>query len=321
MIQTLRMREWTVAAMLVGTLVADEPKDGWKLQETDGRVEAVRGEEVIFGWQAKPLLNATGGEKFAGSAFVHPLRTPSGFECTLIQPGDHLHHFGLWWPWKYIEVGGQKYNCWEIQEGQGAQIATAVKAIQEAPNPVWEFRSDTVIKNPGSEPVVAIHEKARVELAIQGDSTVVDISISQKAASAPVTIVEYRYSGFSWRGPASWNKDNSTMTTSGEKGRDDANGTAARWVVVSGPTPTGSASLLMMSAAEETAGTQEKLRVWDSKAQNGAPFANFNPVMEKPLLLDDAHPAVAERKYRVIAADRTIDAAAAEAEWRKWMAK
>ena len=77
----------------------------------------------------------------------------------------------------------------------------------------------------------------------------------------------------------------------------------------------------MMSAAVELAGAPERLRVWDSKAQNGEPFVNFNPVMETPLPLDDAHPAVSNRKYRVIAADRVIDAAAAEAEWRTWMRK
>ena len=111
------------------------------------------------------------------------------------------------------------------------------------------------------------------------------------------------------------------MTTSEGLGRDNANGKPARWVVVSGPTPTGSASVLMMSAATELAGTPERLRVWDSKSQNGTPFVNFNPVMEKPLPLDDAHPAVSDRKYRVVAADRVINAADAEVEWLKWMGK
>ena len=111
------------------------------------------------------------------------------------------------------------------------------------------------------------------------------------------------------------------MTTSGGKGRDDANGTPARWVVVSGPSAKGTASLLILSAAEKQAGTLEQLRVWDSKMSDGAPFVNFNPVMQKPLPLDDAHPAVANRKYRVIAADHALDAAAADAEWRKWAAE
>ena len=208
-----------------------------------------------------------GGEKFAGSAFLHPLRTPSGFEWTTIQPADHMHHFGLWWPWKYIEVDGAKYNCWEIQEGQGAHVARSVKPISNNSGKLeWEFLNETVVKKPQSAPLTVIRESAQVGLFQDGDAQVIDISLRQKATGSPVTILNYRYSGFSWRGPASWNKDNSTMITSGGKGRDDANGTPARWVVVSGPTPEGSASVLMMSAAE-TAGTPEQLRVWDSKAQ------------------------------------------------------
>jgi hypothetical protein len=136
-----------------------------------------------------------------------------------------------------------------------------------------------------------------------------------------VKIVEYRYSGFSWRGPASWNKDNSVMLTSGGKGRDNANGTGARWVVVSGDTPNGKASLLIMSAAAKNAGTEEKVRVWDSQAHNGAPFVNFNPVMDKPLMLESANKAVAHRKYRLVAADHAVTAAEAEEAWRKWTAK
>jgi hypothetical protein len=300
-----------MAAALTGAALA---------AEESGNIEVKSGDTVTFAWQAKPLAAPKGGEKFAGSAFLHPLRTPSGFEWTTIQPADHLHHFGLWWPWKYIEVNGEKFNCWEIQEGQGAHVARSVKPLSGGKHE-WEFHNETVVKKPQAAPLVVIQETARVGLALEGDAQIVNISLRQKAAASAVTIVNYRYSGFSWRGPASWDKDNSTMTTSGGKGRDDANGTTARWVVVSGPTPKGSASVLMMSAAAEVAGTPEQLRVWDAKAQNGAPFVNFNPVMDKPLPLDGAHPAVSNRKYRVIAADRVIDAATAEAEWRKWLGK
>jgi hypothetical protein len=299
--------------------MAAEQAGKWTTAETDGRFECQYNGTLMLGWQASPLANPVGGEKFAGSAFLHPLRTPAGFEWTAIQPDDHKHHFGLWWPWKYIEVDGAKYNTWEIQEGQGAHVARNVRPLMSVPGNSlqWDFLNETVIKKPGAAPLTVIHETAQVAVSVKGDSQVLDISIRQKAAGAPVKIVEYRYSGFSWRGPVSWNKDNSTMTTSAGKGRDDANGTPARWVMVSGPAPNGSASVLMMSAAE----TPEKLRVWDSKNLNGMPFANFNPVMDKPLPLDDAHPQVSNRKYRVIAADHVIAAAEAEAEWKKWMGK
>jgi hypothetical protein len=251
------------------------------------------------------------------------LRTPSGFEWTTIQPADHLHHFGLWWPWKFIEVDGTRFNCWEIQEGQGGHVARSVKQLAGGPDKLeWEFNNEVVIKKTGTSPLDVIHETALVGLTMRGkDGQVLDISLRQNSAGSPVRIIDYRYSGFSWRGPASWNKDNSRMITSEGHGRDTANGQPARWVVVSGPTPNGSAAVLLMSAATEVAGTPERLRVWDSKMGNGTPFVNFNPVMKIAMPLDAAHPAVSNRKYRVIAADRVIDSAAAEAEWRKWLGK
>ena len=304
------------------SLAAADQAGKWTAAEQNGRIEATYGETLIFAWQKQPLENPSGGQKFAGSAFLHPLRTPSGFEWTTIQPKDHLHHFGLWWPWKYIEVEGKKFNCWEIQEGQGAHVARGVKSLANGPDRlVWEFTNELIVKKPDTDPLTAIHETALVALSINGDAQVMDISLNQKAADKPVTILAHRYSGFSWRGPASWNKDNSQMVTSEGHGRDDANGKPARWVFVTGPTLTGKATVLIMSDATKLAGTAERLRVWDSKATNGTPFVNFNPVMEKPLPLDEANPAVSHRKYRVIAADHQIDAAAAEAEWQKWQGK
>ncbi len=311
---------WITSTLMLGSAMAEEATTTWTTVENAGRIEASHGKSPMFAWQRAPLDSPKGGEKFATSAFLHPLRTPSGFEWTAIQPADHLHHFGLWWPWKFIEVDGTKYNCWEIQEGEGAHVARSAKLVLESPDKLeWEFINETVIKKPGAAHLAAIHETARVGLSMDGDAEVLDISISQKAAASPVRIVEYRYSGFTWRGPVSWNKDNSKMITSEGKGRNEANGTPARWVVVSGPTPDGQASVLMMSAAVKVAGTPEHLRVWDSKNGDGMPFVNFNPVLENPLPLDDAHPAVSRRNYRVVAADHMIDAAEAELAWKKWM--
>lgn len=287
----------------------------------EGFIGAVSGGETVFSWRTSPLPSPAGGAKFAASAFCHPLRTPSGFELTTIQPSDHLHHFGLWWPWKYIEVNGVKHNTWEIQEGEGGHVAKSAKLLSSENGALtWELNNQTIIK--GTESAAAIDETTVITFSRDGeDSHVLDIEIRQQATGAPVTIVNYRYSGFSWRGTSAWNKGNSEMITSGGKGRDNANGTPARWVLVSGDTAKGKATMLMMSAAEDIAGVEEKVRVWDSKAMNGAPFVNFNPVMDKPLLLEAGNKAVSHRKYRIVAADRAIDAAAAETAWHKWMGK
>lgn len=308
-----------IAAAWTLTLLA-APAAEWKSAETDGRLEIQRDGKPVLGWQSKPLSKPTGGEKFVSSAFIHPLQTPSGFVCTNVQPADHLHHLGLWWPWKFIEVGGAQHNIWEIQEGQGAHVAKSVKHLEDVDGSMhWEFLNEVEIRKNGKDPQTVIRETAHFSLSTIGeDMNVIDLSLRQKIVERPVNIINYRYSGFSWRGPASWNKDNSVMTTSEGRSRDDANGTAARWAMVSGPTPSGKATVVLMSAAVEIAAAPERLRVWDSKAENGAPFINFNPVMEKPLPLDDAHPAVSQRVYRVLAADREITAEQAEAAWQEW---
>lgn len=279
--------------------------------------------ETVLLWRTTPAPLTGNLAKFSTSGYFQSLRTPSGFELLTVHPADHPHHCGLWWPWKYIEVNGKRHNTWEVQENQGAHVAKSAKRIgTEKDGLKWELTCESMVKLPEAEPSTAILETTLISLAdVSPDTRVLDIDIQQKAASTPVMIVNYRYSGFSWRGPASWQKENSTMTTSGGKNRDDANGTPARWVVVSGSTPKGMASMLMMSAASKVAGKEENLRVWDSKNMNGTPFVNFNPVMNKPLALDENTPAVCHRKYRIIAADRVIDAAGAEAAWRDWMGK
>lgn len=306
---------------ITGALAA-EPAGAWSAAERDGRVEAKHGDHLMLAWQVAPLVHPAGGGKFAmASAFLHPLCTPSGFVCTTVQPPDHLHHLGLWWPWKFVEIDGKPYNTWEMQEGQGAHVGRTAKLLSGGPDKVeWELSNDTVIKPADGPPATVIHETARVTVGSQGkDATVVDVAISQQVTDKPVTIVNYTYSGFSWRGPASWNKDNSTLTTSEGLDREHANGKPARWMMVSGPTPNGTATVLLMSAAADLAGTPECLRVWNAKMGDGTPFVNFNPVMGKALPLDAGHPAVSNRKYRVLAVDRTLDATAAEAEWKKWL--
>ena len=76
------------------------------------------GKALIY-YQTKPLSNPKGGDAFKASNFIHPLKTLSGFTVTDTQPEDHYHHFGLWWPWKFITSDGRKINCWELQQGEG----------------------------------------------------------------------------------------------------------------------------------------------------------------------------------------------------------
>jgi len=293
-------------------------RGGFQVTETDTRIEIRDGDKLVFGWQTAPLENPAGGEKFKASAFIHPLCTPTGFELTRIQPADHLHHLGVWWPWKLLEVDGRKHVCWEMQQGEGHHLAVAARVVDKSADQVLlalENRHD--IKNADGYRAV-LKETTQLRFSRSGsDAYQLDIRIDQQPVEGcKVIVANYRYSGFSWRGLEGWNKDNSRMRTSEGKGRDDANHTPARWVMVDGGRPDGRATMLMMSAAGMNGGNAELLRVWDSKSDNGAPFINFNPVVNKSLPLDD--PAVATRRYRLLVADREIKPEEAEKLWQAW---
>lgn len=302
----------------------------WSGEQVEGALVIRDGKDARMMWRVAPLDPDVGGVAFRPSAFLHPMRTPAGFEWTAALPADHIHHLGLWWPWKHVEVDGTTYNCWELQEGQGAHVAIDAQAVENGPDAArWTFKNEIRVRKaedgagpPALDGRAVIDETVSFRAARHGDdANVIDIAIHQRARDTPVRILQYRYSGFSWRGPESWNATNSEMTTSEGLGRDQANGTPGRWVLVTGPTPgDGAASVLMMSAASGIAGEAERLRVWDGRAHGGTPFVNFNPVQRADLPLDDAHPAVSRRHYRVIAADRKLDAAEAEAEWTAWRA-
>lgn len=300
----------------------------WSTTQADGVITASHGDAHQLSWQQEPLTRPKAPAAFLPSAFLHPLRTPAGFEWTAVMPSDHIHHLGLWWPWKHIKIDGKTYNCWELQNGQGAHHAVSAKSISTGPDAVeWEFQNEIRIRKPGKDAgppvkdgIAAINEIVNMRIARHGgDANVIDITIRHTAEEKPVIIEKYRYSGFCWRGPESWVSSNSVMTTCKNLNRDQANGSEGRWVLVTGPAANGAtASVLMMSAATDIAGTQERLRVWDSKAHHGTPFVNFNPVQARDLPLNAETPAVSHRQYRVIAADRTLTTDEAEAEWKAW---
>ena len=285
--------------------------------DKDGAVRIDYDGHTLAAWQWKTLADPKGGEKFPISAYLHPVRTVSGFPVTALQPKDHLHHLGVWWPWKMVEVDGKSYITWEMQEGQGRHFSEKAPAVQAGP--VFTrltAAAVTEIHPKDAPPKVVIDEESTITAwRPAGNIWLLDIRVRQKARDGKVTLPAYRYSGFSLRATESWTKDNSQLLTSEGQNRENANGQTARWAVVGGQAPSGQAAVLMLSAAGAK-GDPEKLRVWDSKAQNGMSFVNFNPVLEKPMPLDEAHPAVSDRSYRLVVADRALEAAEAEALWK-----
>ncbi|HSP42665.1 MAG TPA: DUF6807 family protein [Luteolibacter sp.] len=314
----------TIAAALTtlattAALVAD---NAWTTVEEDGRVLAKLNGKTVLGFQKEPLGDPKGGEKFAGSQFIHPLATPSGFVTTELQPSDHLHHFALWWPWKFIEVDGKRHNSWEIQNGEGAHVADGVEVVSKGPDSIqWRIAGHVEARGKDTEPRVVIRENTDLAMSLLDDQTIaLDLTIRQRPDNAKVVIGKNHYSGLGWRGTPEWNGENSKLVTSEGHNRDNGNGQPVRWILITGEQPGGKASVVLMSAASET-GEAERMRVWNAKMHSGHHFVNLNPVAQQSIPLDEEHPAVSQRRYRIVTSDREIDTQQAEALWKSWLGK
>lgn len=300
---------------LLGALAAPTPSTG---SANEGLLRIKVADENMVGFQYKPLSNPKGGDPFAGSDFIHPLKTPSGFIVTDLQPEDHLHHYGLWWPWKYIETEGRKVLCWELQEGEGIIEATDAHPTAEG------FTAESVYidrKAPGN-PQSLLQETLNVKISpilmhpVSGYNLDLEI-IHEPVTKKAITVINYRYSGFSLRGASAWNHENSTILTSEGHDRDSSNFTRATWVCVQGTANEDRMAGVLLMGHPDNHDHPESLRTWDKNTHNGAVFINFNPVQKESWVMEPGQQYI--RKYRVFVYDGMLSAEDAEKLWIQYI--
>ena len=274
------------------------------------------GEKGFVSYQASPMTTAKGGSKFQGSNFIHPLKTPSGFVVTGMQPADHLHHFGLWWPWKYIEVDGRKILCWELQKGDGIIQAQGGHLTADG----FSSKSIYVDRKCPDGARTVLNETLNTKVSEIIDKPVkgynLDFEIIHETAGRKVTVTKYRYSGFCLRGTAHWNKDNCTVVTSEGKNYAESNFTRAKWVRIEGDAGNGKTAGVLMMSHPENRDYPELLRTWSPKMQNGAVFVNFNTVQETSWEFLPGKKYT--RNFRVFVYDGSMTTENAEKMWQSY---
>ncbi|VGO22635.1 DUF6807 domain-containing protein [Pontiella sulfatireligans] len=296
---------------LVGVAFAE-----FSFKDNDGVMTVSQEGQELFGYQFQPLENPVGGDKFKGSNFIHPLKTPSGFTGTDFQPVDHLHHFGLWWPWKKIKVDGREIITWELQKGEG--LNQGRKAVPTKTGIVAE--SDYLDRTAPDGPLGVLHETTQIGIenfkTTLADGYFLDFDIEHRCSTElPVEVSKYRYSGFSIRASKDWSKDNSTILTSEGKRRLEANFTRAVWVKGEGAVPMGESAGVLMMGHPSNHAHPELLRTWDTQ-HNGAVFANFNPVQDASWNFEPGKAYA--RRYRVLVYDGEINKEQADRLWEEY---
>ncbi len=285
----------------------------------DRFIVQVDGQDRI-GYQAAPLQNPQGGDRFRASNFLHPVKTPSGFTVTQIQPRDHMHHMGVWWPWKYVESQGRRILFWELQRGHGIIEAQRAEATENG----FTAKSHYIDRRHPDGPHVLLHENADVQVSDvfetqSANGYFIDLAIThQSTVDHPVTVTTYRYSGFTIRGTELWNNNNSTLLTSEGKDRSNSHTTRARWVRLEGQTDNAEnemAGILLMSH-QNNFDYPEHLRTWNERMHDGAFFVNFNNVQQTPWIFEPSQSYT--RRYRMFVYDGTITPEEADTMQREY---
>jgi len=259
---------------------------------------------------------------FRKSGYIHPIITPKGDTLTRIQPPDHYHHYGLWGPWTHTRIDTTRVDFWNLGEGMGTvlfkefkdtssgEVFSAFTAAQEH----IDFKTDAV-------PQVALNEDLKVRLWNLGreDRYMFDYNTTFKSPLKNGILFEaYRYGGgLGLRFNERWKADNCSVLTSEGKDRLTADGSNARWCIVSGETSDGKGTngILFMSHPENRM-HPEPMRIWPIDGNNGRGdmFFEFCPIRHEEWKIEPNKEY--KLNYRMVVFDGELKAEEAEAYWQ-----
>jgi hypothetical protein len=264
-------------------------------------------------------------EAFRKSGFIHPLKSPSGQVLTRIQPPDHYHHYGIWGPWTRTIVQGREVDFWNLGDGTGRVDFSRVisRTAQNGFATVTVRQDHTDLKAP-SGAQVAIEEDLTIRVGEVMDKRYqVDYqTVISTPLDSPVVLDAYRYGGgIGFRATERWGTDNSLILTSEGHDRKTADGSFAKWVMVSGESddPSGQSGILFLSHPQNRA-HPEPMRVWPEDQYEGKEnvFVEFCPIRHEAWEIQPGQKQVLN--YRMIVFDGEMTPAQAEEYWQAFAA-
>lgn len=312
-----------------------------KIEETD--VEGITGVALTkndgnldISMDGKPILTYRYGMTyppkdvdsiFKKSGYIHPVRTPSGDTLSRIQPPDHYHHYGIWGPWTHTQIEGQQVDFWNLGDGKGTVLfkefgQTASGSVFGSFNASQEH-IDFLTQE---KPQVALNENLDIKVWNLGrpDRYMFDYTTTfSSPLESGILFEAYRYGGgIGMRFTERWHKDNCAVLTSEGNDRLTADGTNARWCIVSGASADGNGTngILFMSYPENQS-HPEPMRIWpvDGNGGRGDMFFEFCPIRHKEWKIEPNKSY--QLKYRMVVFDGTLSAEEAEAYWQAFATK
>ncbi len=261
---------------------------------------------------------------FKKSGYIHPIITPKGDTLTRIQPPDHYHHYGLWGPWTHTRIDTTRVDFWNLGEGMGTVLFKEFKTTSSgsvfssftATQEHWDFKTE-------SAPQVALNEDLHVRLwnLGQADRYMFDYTTTFHTPLEDGILFEaYRYGGgIGLRFNERWKSDNCSVLTSEGKNRLEADGTNARWCIVTGESSDGQGTngILFMSHPENRM-HPEPMRIWpiDANGGRGDMFFEFCPIRHKEWKIEPNKDY--QLNYRMVVFEGELTPEEAEAYWQSF---
>lgn len=294
-----------------------------KAIKKSGDLQLVSGSNTLVGYRYEMTYPPVGVDfLYKKSGYIHPIISPKGDTLTRIQPPDHYHHYGLWGPWTHTRVDNTLVDFWNLGQGMGTVLFKEFKETSSG----GVFASFTAaqehidLKTPQA-PQVALNEDLEVTLWDLGrdDRYILDYETRFNSPLENGILFEaYRYGGgLGLRFTERWKADNCSVLTSEGKDRATADGSNARWALVSGASSdgTGTNGILFMSHPENRM-HPEPMRVWpmDANGGRGDLFFQFCPIRYEEWKLEPN--TTYSLNYRLVVFDGELTAEEAEAYWQ-----
>ena len=261
---------------------------------------------------------------FRKSGYIHPLLSPSGDTLSRIQPPDHYHHYGIWGPWTHTLIEGERVDFWNLVERQGTVLFKDFNdTFSGAVYGGFSAHQEHINLKADGNSRIAIDENLEVKVWDLGrpDRYMVDYTSQFNSPLENGILFEaYRYGGgLGMRFTERWHKDNCSVLTSEGMDRLTADGTNARWCMVTGASANGKGTngVLFLSYPENKS-HPEPMRVWpiDGNGGRGDMFFEFCPIRHEEWKIE---PNKEYRlKYRMVVFEGTLTAQEAESYWKSF---
>ena len=193
--------------------------------------------KAVLSYNTATVIPPEGADPlYRRSGHIHPFITPAGRVVTDEFPSDHYHQHAIFAAWTKTSFEGERVDFWNQKAGTGNVEHREVISTKSG-QVFGEFKVRLAHVVTKGEPRDVLDEVWTVRLYHVDGINLFDIESVQKCvAKTPLTLDEYHYGGFAFRGSSEWiaNPEHKMITNETDD-RKAGNHTRPKWTAIYGP--------------------------------------------------------------------------------------